>query len=192
MATGAVTHHRPWGWFAAWLLVGAACIVSLLGAFSIGSLVLPIALAGTALVAWRSSLRGVPGVIAGLGLPPLYVAYLNRAGPGSVCSAITRGQDCIQEFNPWPWLIAGCSWSSLESLSSSIHAQSRADDTASRPPPQSPLTLGYSPSLFRTELGLQGPPLVTWVYVPTQLPPTGKPTPAPALSDVSLTPALCE
>ena len=107
MGARALVDPRPWGWFGAWLAVGAACTVSFVGAASIGLFVLPIAVAATALVAWRSSLRGVCGMIAGLGLPLLYVAYLNRGGPGNVCTTITGGQDCIQEFDPWPWLIAG-------------------------------------------------------------------------------------
>jgi hypothetical protein len=97
--------RRPWGWFGAWLAIGAACTASLAGAASIGLFVVPVAVAGTAVVVWRSSLRGVQGVIAGFGLPLLYLAWLNREGPGTVCTAITGGRDCIQESSPWPWLI---------------------------------------------------------------------------------------
>jgi hypothetical protein len=99
---------RSWGWFAAWLLTGAAWAVGLIAITSIGLFVVPVAIVATMLLARRTYCRpGLPGLVAGLGLPPLYVAYLNRAGPGNVCTAISGGTTCTQEFDPWPWLIAG-------------------------------------------------------------------------------------
>jgi hypothetical protein len=47
------------------------------------------------------------GAVAGLGVVPLYVAYLNRGGPGNVCSTSASGQSCTTEWSPWPWLGAG-------------------------------------------------------------------------------------
>ena len=108
MATLPGTRDRRWGWFGAWLLVGAAYAVFLIGILSIGIFVLPIAIICTVLLARSTScLRGLPGLIAGLGLPLLYVAYLNLGGPGNECSAIKGGQSCVQEVDPWPWLAAG-------------------------------------------------------------------------------------
>jgi hypothetical protein len=49
----------------------------------------------------------VPGLISGLGVPLLYVAYVNRAGPGSICTAVAGGQECNDEWSPWPWLAVG-------------------------------------------------------------------------------------
>ncbi len=97
-----------WPGFAAWAGVGALYTVSLLGALSIGLFVLPIAVVATLLlVRWHSAGASVAGVIAGLGLPLLLVAYLNRSGPGTVCTTTSGGgESCTDEWNPWPWLIA--------------------------------------------------------------------------------------
>jgi MYXO-CTERM domain-containing protein len=97
-----------WGWFAAWLIIGAGYTLSLLGAASIGLFVLPLPVLATILLARRQHAHsGLPGLISGLGIPLLYVAYLNRAGPGTICTTITGGQDCTDEWSPWPWLAAG-------------------------------------------------------------------------------------
>jgi len=100
--------HRTWLSFAAWLVVGALYAVGFLGILSIGVLVLPVAIVCSVLLASRPSMaRGSPALIGGLALPPFYVAYLNRAGPGMVCRQISGGQSCTQEWSPWPWLAAG-------------------------------------------------------------------------------------
>jgi len=107
--TSAPTHSRlPWTWFTAWLLVGAGYALSLIGVASIGLFVLPLPVLATVLLARRQpATRGLPGLISGLGVPLLYVAYLNRAGPGTICTAITGGQECHDEWSPWPWLAVG-------------------------------------------------------------------------------------
>lgn len=97
----------PWGWFLAWLVVGAGYGVALVGALSIGVFVLPVAVAATVAVASRSDGRGLPGLLSGLGFPLLYVGYLNRAGPGTVCTAVGQGRQCVDEGSPWPWVGAG-------------------------------------------------------------------------------------
>jgi hypothetical protein len=51
----------------------------------------------------RRSHTGLPGLIAGAGVLPLVIAWLNRSGPGNVC---TPGE-CTEEWSPWPWLAAG-------------------------------------------------------------------------------------
>lgn len=99
-----------WVWFAAWLIIGAGYALSLIGAASIGLFVLPLPALATILLARRPhASSGLPGLISGLGIPLLYVAYLNRAGPGTICATITGGQDCTDEWSPWPWLAAAVS-----------------------------------------------------------------------------------
>ena len=99
--------RRPWGWFAAWWLIGGLWSVNLLGIATVGLFVLPVSLAATAILARRSHGAGVLGLLSGLGLPMFYVAYLNRDGPGNVCSSTSGGgQTCVQEWSPWPWLAA--------------------------------------------------------------------------------------
>jgi hypothetical protein len=97
-----------WVWFAAWLMIGAGYALSLLGAASIGLFVLPLTVLATILLARRQHAgSGLPGLISGVGIPLLYVPYLNRAGPGTICTTITGGgQDCTDEWSPWPSLAA--------------------------------------------------------------------------------------
>jgi hypothetical protein len=99
---------RAWGWFFAWLLVGGGYLVALLGALTIGILVLPVVGILTVVLARRpGAVAGVAGIVSGLGLPLLYVAWLNRDGPGTVCTATGAGTDCTDEWSPWPWLVVG-------------------------------------------------------------------------------------
>jgi hypothetical protein len=82
--------------------------VSLVGIASIGLFVLPLPVLATVLLVRRQpATSGLPGLISGLGVPLLYVAYLNRAGPGTICTPVTGGQECTDEWNPWPWLAFG-------------------------------------------------------------------------------------
>ncbi len=83
--TGSMTSPRtlfrlPWVWFTAWLLVGAGYALSLIGIASIGLFVLPLPVLATVLLVRRQhATTGLPGLISGLAVPLLYVAYLNRA-----------------------------------------------------------------------------------------------------------------
>ncbi|HVA06876.1 MAG TPA: hypothetical protein VNG12_09065 [Acidimicrobiales bacterium] len=107
MRTTPMATRRPWGWFAAWWLIGGLWSITLLGIATVGLFVLPVSLAATALLARRSHGAGALGLLSGLGLPVFYVAYLNRDGPGNVCSSTSSGgQTCVQEWSPWPWLAA--------------------------------------------------------------------------------------
>jgi hypothetical protein len=97
-----------WGWFALWCVVGVGLSLGVLGAFTIGIFVLPVAIAGGVLIATRRCRAGEPfGLAAGLGLLAIYVGYLNRRGPGVVCSTSTGGSKCTEEWSPWPWLVGG-------------------------------------------------------------------------------------
>lgn len=96
---------RRWSWFAAWAIVGAGWGLGLLGIATIGVFVLPVALVATVVLATRpGAATGLPGVVSGLGLPVLYVAYLNRGGPGTVCTSTPTSQTCSETSNPWLWL----------------------------------------------------------------------------------------
>ena len=95
----------PWAWFLAGLAAGAGLAVSVLGALTIGIFVLPFAVALTVLLAVRHP-EGLIGAISGLGLPLLFVAYLNRDGPGTVCTSVAGGSSCTDEWAPLPWAVA--------------------------------------------------------------------------------------
>ena len=102
------TNHSDLWWFGAWGAIGAAYALAVLGAMTIGIFVLPFAVGATVFIRRRRQARvGLPGLFQDSALPLLYVAYLNRGGPGTVCSAIPGGQSCIDEWSPWPWLVVG-------------------------------------------------------------------------------------
>jgi hypothetical protein len=98
--------RRSAAWFGVWLLVGAGFSLGSLSV--IGIFLIPAAVVLTVFAATRrQSGDGIAGVISGLGLPLLYIAYLNRDGPGTVCRAFAGGESCTDEWSPWPWLGIG-------------------------------------------------------------------------------------
>jgi hypothetical protein len=85
-------------------VVGAAFAFGLLGILSIGLFILPCALLTTFYLARRNpSGRYMTGLLSGVGVPLLVVAFLNRNGPELVCT----GNTCDEQLSPWPWLLAG-------------------------------------------------------------------------------------
>ena len=85
-------------------MVGAAYAFGLLGILSIGLFILPCALLATFYLARRNpAARYMTGLLSGVGVPLLVVAYLHRSGPALICS----GNTCDQQLSPWPWLLAG-------------------------------------------------------------------------------------
>jgi hypothetical protein len=64
------------------LLVGALFAFGLLALLSIGLLLLLAAVVGTVVLSRRPAAgRGLPGVIVGVGIAALFIAYRNRGGP---------------------------------------------------------------------------------------------------------------
>jgi hypothetical protein len=99
--------RRPggWGWFFVWTLLGSAAA---LGAISLGPLlILPVALLGVVL--WRRPMvrRSACGLLAGAGILLLYVAWVQRDGPGTTCWHTATASGCDQHLNPLPWLVLG-------------------------------------------------------------------------------------
>jgi LPXTG-motif cell wall-anchored protein len=93
--------------FAGWCVAGAGGCFGVLSLLSVG----PFVLLGTLfLCAWLLSVFAVGwamgGLLSGAGLPLLYVAWLNRDGPGEVCTTTSRGHSCGEESSPWPLLVA--------------------------------------------------------------------------------------
>jgi hypothetical protein len=94
--------------FLGWVLVGGSWAFVVASAMTIGIFLLPLAVLLTVVVArWDRSRDGLPGLIAGLGLPLLYIAYLNREGPGTVCHSSATSISCTDEWSPWPFLAFG-------------------------------------------------------------------------------------
>jgi hypothetical protein len=85
-------------WFGVWSVIGAAYALAMIGAMTIG--VFATVFTGRR----RRAAVGLPGLVSGAAFPLLYVAYLNREEPGTVCTATRGGQSCTDEWSPWPWL----------------------------------------------------------------------------------------
>lgn len=95
-------------WFLLWNVVGALYALALVSLMTIGIVVLLVAVPATWLVARHPRSRiGMPGLVGGAALPLFFVAYLNRDGPGTVCTATGTGQRCADEWSPWPWFGVG-------------------------------------------------------------------------------------
>ncbi|HXX88976.1 MAG TPA: hypothetical protein VEI83_01975 [Acidimicrobiales bacterium] len=84
-------HEPTWGWFLAWVGVGAGFTLGFLGAASIGLFVLPVAVVLAVVLARTARSAGSEfGVISGLGVPLFWIAL--RSGG----------------WTPWyPWVIVG-------------------------------------------------------------------------------------
>jgi hypothetical protein len=92
-------------WFWAWSAVGALASLSLdLGVLT----ALPALLLGALLrTAGGRRNRSASGFAFGAGLPLLWVAHVQRQGPGTICWHTAWGTGCDQYLGPLPWLIAG-------------------------------------------------------------------------------------
>ncbi len=105
---GSIAERTPlgaWGGFCVWTFFGIAAAFGLL---IFGSLaVLPVLL-GVWLAATRPPLRRSSfGLLTGVGATFLYIAYVQRRGPGTICWHAATESGCDQYLNPWPWLIVG-------------------------------------------------------------------------------------
>jgi hypothetical protein len=94
-----------WLWFAVWVPVGALVGVGLI---SLGPLaLLPAVLITVAITTSTAARRSACGLISGTGLVSLYVAYVQREGPGTTCWRTATGGGCEDHLDPRPWLVAG-------------------------------------------------------------------------------------
>jgi hypothetical protein len=95
-----------WAAFALWAVLGAAVV---LGFFTFTVLfVVPIVIGVVAFAIRPRMAKSALGLLAGMGLVSIYVAYVQRRGPGPVCyQTATGGSGCDEYLNPWPWLVVG-------------------------------------------------------------------------------------
>jgi hypothetical protein len=95
-----------WRWFVVWVVLG---IAGALGMISFGWLLLLPTVALGALVWTRlPAARGsAPGLLTGAGVLLLYVAWVQRNGPGTTCWHTATAVGCDQHLNPLPWLVVG-------------------------------------------------------------------------------------
>jgi hypothetical protein len=108
MAPTTHRHPRHWVaclWFWAWTIVGA---IGAVGLVSLGPIALgPALILGGALSTSQSARRSGWGLLAGAGLLSLFVAYIQRQGPGTTCWHTATAGGCDQHLNPTPWLVIG-------------------------------------------------------------------------------------
>ena len=83
--------------------IGFALGVSALGVFAV-----PLALVVTVLlIVFHHADRSALGIPVGIGLLSLYVAYVQRKGPGTVYWHTPTASGADQYLDPRPWLIVG-------------------------------------------------------------------------------------
>jgi len=97
----------PWWAFVWWTVVGALLGLGLASILTIGLVLLLVgcvlAVVGCLLRPLRN--HSAAAVPAGLGLAVLYLAWLNRGGPGRVCETTGTNTSCIDAWSPWPFLV---------------------------------------------------------------------------------------
>lgn len=131
---------RPSVWlFLLWAVLGAGSSLALLTPFTIGIVLGPLTVAAliALLALHRSRNVSCTGLLAGAGIVPLYVSYLNRSGPGEVCSTTRTGGSCVTEWSPWPWLVGGRAYGGVRRrtvpLAAKLRRSSDVIRTASMP-----------------------------------------------------------
>src|SRR3954454_1378311 len=94
-----------WSW-AWWVLVGALVGAGIAALLTIGVLLLLAAGVLAAIGARTPALRNRSALAmrAGVGLAALYLAWLNRDGPGNVCHTKGTTTTCTDQLTPWPFL----------------------------------------------------------------------------------------
>jgi len=91
--------------FAAWCVIGAGLCFGVLSMLTIGPFVLLLTLFLCALLLHRLEFGwGMGGLLTGAAAPLLYVAWLNRDGPGEVCTRTATSLSCDEEWSPWPFV----------------------------------------------------------------------------------------
>ena len=97
---------RHVGLFTGWALAGAGLVLGAVSALSF-LLLLP-AIALVVFLATRNDAgRAAWGLLGGGGAVLLFVAYVNRAGPGTKCTTSGESYSCGDYPDPRPWLAVG-------------------------------------------------------------------------------------
>jgi len=67
----------------------------------------PVLLAAYLMPSRPAVRRSAFGLLSGAGALLLYLAWVQRAGPGTTCWHTETASGCDQNLNPLPWLLAG-------------------------------------------------------------------------------------
>ncbi|GAB7006051.1 hypothetical protein JCM18899A_35240 [Nocardioides sp. AN3] len=93
----------PWH-LVPWLVVGTLAGFGVLALLTIGPLLLLAAgLVGVGCLLLRLVNRSMAAIPIGLAIAILYLALINKDGPGTVCDG--HGS-CTEEWSPWPFIAA--------------------------------------------------------------------------------------
>jgi hypothetical protein len=94
-----------WGAFLGWSVAGVGMGVGVLSILTIGPFVMLLTLFLCGVLLWRPGPGpAMTGVISGAAAPPLWVAWLNRDGPGNICTRTATSTSCLDEWSPWPFV----------------------------------------------------------------------------------------
>jgi hypothetical protein len=93
--------------YAWWLVVGALAGMGIAALLSIGLVLLLLAGVLAVIGARTPSLRNrsVLAIPAGVGTAVLYLAWINRDGPGNVCETTGTTTTCTDQVSPWPFVV---------------------------------------------------------------------------------------
>lgn len=101
-------HLGSCGWFWAWAVLG---IAGAIGLVSLGLLLfVPALVVGAFLARSRDARHSAFGLLTGVGLVFLFVAYVQREGPGTTCWHTATASGCDQHLDPRPWLAVGAAF----------------------------------------------------------------------------------
>lgn len=97
------------GYFVAWAVAGAGLAMSIAGAFTIGLFVLVPTVVWIGVLVTRPGARGpaVFGALTGPAFVAFWIGWLNRDGPGDVCTSSPTESSCSEEWSPWPFAAVG-------------------------------------------------------------------------------------
>ena len=94
-----------WTAYGLWCLAGAGLSFGVLSILTVGAFVLLLTLGLCGWLLWRLDFGwGMLGLLAGAAVPLLYVAWLNRDGPGTVCTVTATETTCSDQWSPWPFV----------------------------------------------------------------------------------------
>lgn len=93
--------------FLGWAVATGALALAAITPFTIGFLVAPLALLALAALAVTARNESAAGALCGPAVLLLYIGYLNRGGPGDVCTSSPTAQSCTTEWSPWPFAVIG-------------------------------------------------------------------------------------
>lgn len=90
-----------------WALPGALLALAVAALLSIGPYALVAAVIAAVVVGRVTHGRGLGGLAVGVGLLGLYLAWVQRRGPGLACTSSPGSQECQEYLDPVPFLVIG-------------------------------------------------------------------------------------